>query len=361
VAHGSALRVLVNGSLVNQIDLPPGTADVTRQRTVLVPVADIRPFGNTIVFNFDFVPANRDSASSPVLSGEILRNTSLDLNGLALWTRMPDLNLFAQAGFPFTKFADLSQTVVVLPAVPSAQEIALFLHLMSYFGAQTGYPALRVTVSAPNAAMSPDSDYLILGTGADQPAFQTLAPILPATLDNGAVHTQHARSDLAQGVLMWRSLLQRARRLLGQAPGANMAPTDSVPADAIIEGAESSASHGRSIIAIMLKQDSTGNEFTETFLDPSRSSGITDSLSLLQNSTFTSYESNAATYHAGNLSWYAQMRVTLTQYFLILLVAVLSLSFLCAYYVYGWMARRAHQRLQYRGSDERLVLEGKIS
>lgn len=111
----------------------------------------------------------------------------------------------------------------------------------------------------------------------------------------------------------------------------------------------------------MLNKASTANEFTETFLDPSRSSGISDSLSLLQNSTFTSYESNAATYHAGNLSWYAQMRVTLTQYFLILLVAVLSLSFACAYYVYGWMARRAHQRLQYRGSDQRLVLEGKIS
>ena len=138
VAPGSALRIVVNGRSAGEVALPPGPGPISRQRVLPVPVADIRPFGNTVLFNFDFVPANRDAATSPVLSGEILCNSSLDLHGLALWTHMPDPELFADAGFPFTQLADLSGTVVVLPSVPSAEEIALYLHLMSHFGAQTG-------------------------------------------------------------------------------------------------------------------------------------------------------------------------------------------------------------------------------
>src|SRR5579863_9391035 len=161
LAHGSALRVVVNGRLVNEVDLPPGTGILNRQRTVPVPIADIRAFGNTVLFNFDFVPANRDSTASPVRSGEILCSSSLDLHNMALWARMPNLGLFADAGFPFTQFADLSQTVVVLPSSPGAQEIGLYLHLMSRFGAQTGYPALRVAVNGPGSMISPERDYLI--------------------------------------------------------------------------------------------------------------------------------------------------------------------------------------------------------
>jgi cellulose synthase (UDP-forming) len=360
VARGSALRVMVNGHLVNEVDLPPGTHDVNRQRTVLIPVANLRPFGNTVVFNFDFVPANRDPVANLPLSGEILCNTALDLNGLALWARMPDLNLFAEAGFPFTRFADLSQTVVVLPTAPSSQEIALYLRLMSHFGAQTGYPALRVTVSAPSGVMSSEKDYLVLGTAADQPAFHALAPMLPATLDTKGVHIRHVRTVFASINFVRGPFFHRWLRFPGDAPNEDMALVGSSSASAIIEGAESPAFHDRSIIAIMLEQNSAADEFADAFSDPSRSAGINKSLSLLQDSTFKSYTSNVSTYHVGNVSSYGRMRIYLTEHFLILLVAVLTLSFLCAYYAHGWMAWRAHQRLKFGEDDRRSGSESAI-
>ena len=346
MAPGSALRVVVNGSLVGEIALPPGPGLITRQRIVLVPVANIRPFGNTVLFNFDFVPANRDAVTSPVLMGEILCNSSLDLHGLALWTRMPNLDLFADAGFPFTQLADLSQTVVVLPSTPSAQEIALYLHLMSHFGAQTGYPALGVTVTGPGNVIAKGRDYLVLGTIADQPAFNSLGQFLPATFDDTGIHIKqdHGLSaDIAsiQSIfLRWRS------EMFGKTPVESVSPNDGGRPDVMVEETKSPVSPDRSIVTIALRQDSAADEFVGALLDPSKSSGMTDSYSLLRNSTFRSYASNVAAYHVGNISWYATMRIYLTQHFVVLLLVVLALGFLCARYAYGWMAWHAKQRLK---------------
>ena len=82
---------------------------------------------------------------------------------------MPNLELFANAGFPFTRFADLSQTRIVLPSRATPEELALYLSLLAYFGEQTGYPVLRVQVG-DSSALGEDADYLILGTPDDQPA-----------------------------------------------------------------------------------------------------------------------------------------------------------------------------------------------
>lgn len=346
VAPGSALRVVVNGSLVGEIALPPGPGVIDHQRIVLVPVADVRPFGNTVVFNFDFVPANRDAATSPVLSGEILCNSSLDMHGLALWTRMPNLELFADAGFPFTQLADLSRTVVVLPAVPSAEEIALYLRLMSHFGAQTGYPALRVTVTGPSNVISEDRDYLILGTIADQPAFNSLAQLLPATFDATGIHIKPAQGPSADLASIPTLFSRWWSQIFKKAPEEDPSPNDGGLPDVMVAETKSPVSPDRSIVTIALGVNSAADEVAAVLLDPSQSSNITGSYSLLRNLSFKSYTSRVAAYHVGNISWYATMRIYLTQYFVLLLLVVLALSFLSARYAYGWMAWRAHQRLK---------------
>lgn len=73
---------------------------------------------------FDFIPANREPNLNPAsakMQGEILCSSSLDTQGFAFWTRMPNLELFADAGFPFMQLADLSETIVVLPSSLSAK------------------------------------------------------------------------------------------------------------------------------------------------------------------------------------------------------------------------------------------------
>jgi cellulose synthase (UDP-forming) len=349
VAPGSALRVVVNGTLVSEVGLVPGTDFVDRQRLILVPVADLRPFGNTILFNFDFVPANREPTQNPAsanLQGEILCSSSLDTQGLASWTRMPNLELFADAGFPFTQLADLSESTVVLPPAPSVDEISLYLHLMSHFGAQTGYPALRVTVDGPNVVLTDRRDYLVLGTIADQPAFRSLDAMLPVTLEPNGVHVKQTKTFLsalsaieAAPSRWWSQLLK--------SPVTVEIPSnvDGMP-DALIEEIESPSSPNRSIVMIGLKDNSSANGFASVLLNRSHSGDIAYSVSLLRNSVFESYPIDGPSYHVGNISWFARMRIWLTQHFMLLLIVATALSFLVAFWTREWLSQRAHERLK---------------
>lgn len=175
LADGSALRVFINDTVINEAPLLGGNGTAARRREALLPVANMRPFANTLLFHFDFPPRRVGAAeTNSGLQGAILRDSSLDVRGFDHWATLPNLELFSNAGFPFTQFADLAGIVVVLPMQPTLQEVSLFLHLMGHFSAQTGYPALRVTVATPNDSIQEDRDYLGLGTVANQPAFAAL-------------------------------------------------------------------------------------------------------------------------------------------------------------------------------------------
>jgi cellulose synthase (UDP-forming) len=349
IADGSALRVVVNGNLVNEAQLQPGKGMTDRERLIFVPVADIRPFGNTILFNFDFVPASKESAQTTdatALKGEVLCNSSLDLEGLASWASMPNLGLFANAGFPFTQYADLAQTTVVLPSIPSPHEIAVYLQLMGHFGEQTGYPALRVTVAGPDAVISEGRDYLVLGAAANQPAFQSLNALLPVTLDANGAQVKAGRgvaSLLSTAQATW----SRGWEGLTGDPAVQRIPSgmDGEP-DAMVEEIESPSSPDRSIVVIDLRQDSAADTFVDTFVEHSQSDEINGSVSLLRNARFASYPMDGTSYHVGDISWYAKMRIWLTQYFLLLLVVVTGLSFVVGLWTRDWFRARADERLK---------------
>jgi cellulose synthase (UDP-forming) len=347
VAPGSMLRVLLNGALVNETALPPGIDSHDLERLVLVPVEAMRPFGNTIFFNFDFVPANREATpANPALKGEILCSTSLDLQGLAFWTPMPNLQLFANAGFPFTRTADLAETIVVLPAAPRSEEISLYLHLMSHFGAQTGYPALRVTVAGPNDVIREAHDYLILGTVANQPAFRSLQALLPVTLDAGGLQVKPEHrylsflSAIEDGLSPWWT------RLMGNPSSHNLRADAGEAPDALIEEIKSPASRDRSFVLIVLRQDASAEAFAGAFLDRSQADEISASVSLLRNGQFTSYLTHGPSYQVGNISGFALMRIYLTRHFLLLFLTVAALSLVIARWTQDWLKRQARDRLK---------------
>ena len=346
VAKGSALRVIVNGVLTGEIPLQPGTGSQLGERSVQVPVSVIQPFGNTVLFNFDFVPADgvATNPDTEQLKGEILCDSSLDLQRLGLWTAMPNLEPFANAGFPFTRRADLAETTVVLPAQPSEDEIALYLHLMSHFGAQTGYPALRVSVTAPNRATSKGQDYLVLGTIAHQPAFAAMDASLPATLD---------ASGLRRNPMPWSvgsleaNMTRRWKKLWGIEGNQELRAadlTESSP-DALVEEVQSPAAADRTVIAIALRQDEAADTFADVFLDRSQTRDISGSVSLLHGAAFTSYAAGGATYHLGDLSWYGQMRAWFLGNYLLLLLVVTALSVVVAFWTRDWLMQHAHERL----------------
>jgi hypothetical protein len=96
---------------------------------------------------------------------------------------LPNLGSFASAGFPFTKFADLSQTVVVLPPAPTATDVSVFLTLLGRMGESTGYPALQFRLAdAEDDAALRDADLLVIGSAPHQRLLSRWQAHLPAVI-----------------------------------------------------------------------------------------------------------------------------------------------------------------------------------
>ena len=321
LAGGSTMRVSANGSLVNELALPQ--RDNPKQMlnaTVPVPLVDMRPFSNTLLVNFFFKIAKQGPCQNtpPInLQGALLRSSYLDLRGLNHWAAMPNLELFANAGFPFTRFADLSQSIIVLPPTASAQEIGLYLMLLGYFGEQTGYPALRLQID-DSLNLGKDADYLILGTADDQPAFEQLSRNLPIAVSRDGASVQntagsfaaieHAWWQVAELRPHWWWKLTQSRDRAGVIASLGDSP------DAIIQGIESPWKPSRSMVTITIKNDDSVRAFSGAFLKASGSATIGDSVSILQRSEFTSYRLGDTFYQVGHLPWWTQVRYRLREF-----------------------------------------------
>ncbi|WP_428944737.1 cellulose biosynthesis cyclic di-GMP-binding regulatory protein BcsB [Pantoea sp. FN060301] len=72
------------------------------------------------------------------IKSRIEDDSYIDLSHTRHFTLLPDLSYFVGASFPFTRLADYSQTVLMLPAAPSDAEIGTLLDLAGRSGNATG-------------------------------------------------------------------------------------------------------------------------------------------------------------------------------------------------------------------------------
>ncbi|MCX7081379.1 MAG: cellulose biosynthesis cyclic di-GMP-binding regulatory protein BcsB, partial [Pseudomonas sp.] len=120
------------------------------------------------------------------MRGSVDPESTLDLSGYDHFMAMPNLGVFKDSGFPFTRMADLSQTAVVLPDNAGAAELSAYLTVLGRFGQSTGYPATGVVVTqAAQVSAAADKDLLVFASGANQPLLTQWADQLPATDNDG--------------------------------------------------------------------------------------------------------------------------------------------------------------------------------
>jgi len=138
------------------------------------------------------------------MRGAIDPESTIDLSGYDHFIAMPNLGVFKDAGYPFTRMADLSQTAVVLPDSASTGDLSAYLKVLGRFGESTGYPATGVTVAqAAKVTDVADKDLLVMSSGTNQPLLQQWADRLPAYLSGQ--QQRFELSDLAVRVRSWFS------------------------------------------------------------------------------------------------------------------------------------------------------------
>ena len=342
----SSMQVRMNDALLGSEALVPSQQSSSQMQADLpAPAGDLRPFSNALSVDFAFQAIKKDGCSDatpPVnAQGVVLRESSLDLRDNPHYAPMPNIEIFANAGFPFTRYADLSETIVVLPPAPAAQEIETFVTLMGHFGRQTGYPALRVSVAGPDALRDgAQTDFLLIGTGDDQPGFARLANALPVTVRDGHIQVQNAEDFSA---LLRRSVTELGRGDDFIEPGALAAGGGP---DAVVEESESPFAPGgnRSVVAIHLADASSFEPFMSRFLDVQQSNAISGSVAVLRGGQFASFRIGMGSYHVGDmtLQMWAQAKFAETPWYITAAIAIAVL--LLAIWVRVWLVKRARAR-----------------
>ncbi|WP_249038379.1 cellulose biosynthesis cyclic di-GMP-binding regulatory protein BcsB [Bordetella avium] len=209
----SVLEMMAGGQLVQSFSLNDGLGLYSRltgipvsegQAQVMVPTYLLPPM-STLQFRYAYEYLKQGECQNSILNNirsAIDPASTIDISGLPKYAAMPDLSLFAEAGFPFTRLADLSETAVIMPDQADGGDIDAYLDLMGLMGKATGYPVTGVTVAQAAKAQSlRDKDLLVLASGENQPLLSQWRADLPDGFGGGKGHVGVA--DWFSGVAAW--------------------------------------------------------------------------------------------------------------------------------------------------------------
>jgi len=269
--------------------------------------------------------------------GGIANTSFLDLGNAVHLARLPNLQLFANAGFPFTRYAGLGHTAVLLPDQPAPDAIALFLKTMGYFGAQTGYPALRLTVaSMDQAAEYSTKDLLLLGTYTDAAQAGVAVDNLPFKPWLGDT----SLSFRARWVLAINRFLHRSAMTPESVDAAALASSG------LIEASESPFQSGRSVVAIFSENPAALHSLSAGLLSSMPGDGIHGRVSFFTDGSFHSYNLSGNTYLVGSAPFYRRIELWMSAYPWFPVFLLLAVAWLVGLWLNAWLKYKRLLRLQ---------------
>jgi len=344
---GSSLTVEVNDRLARVIHLRPDN-DADGLQRLMVPLVPSTVLSDDQRVSLPGVQVGADNVLSlrftmdshvqgacrermpDVQRSSIDPDSTIDLTGFRHYVALPNLALFANAGYPFTRLADLSQTVVVLKDGPTPPSIEAFLHLMGRFGLQTGVPAYGMRLVGASAAADQlrDADLLVLASTTDGLRSDGQTPL---------------------GITIGAGSPQLRKALAGpNGPAANVDVT-AVGSVGVIEGYESPYTRNRSVVT-MLATDVAARGAISQVLD-SRSNAIYGDVVLVRGDSLHAYQW-APTYYVGDLPLSSRLWFAVTPHPILASLAAIVLVFVLAFIVVGALRRRAAARLQSETTHE---------
>ena len=288
------------GQQIMHIPLLQGLQDSSRQLTI--PALRLGVV-NQLRFNFDyantFIGGTADGRCETVTAvGHhvvIDDNSSIDFSGYRHYIEMPSLNAYANAGFPYSRYADLAQTLVLVQPKPDNGEVSTMLNALGAIGAQTGYPALRVQMSDDwNKAKTTDADVLMIGS-------------IPQDLQD-----DKKINALVEAARSWINMPSRPITAQNVPVSASDRKVESQteissrgPMGAIV-GFQSPFNDQRSVVALLADSPRGWDLLNNALLDSGKRAAIFGSATIVRESGVTSVRVGD-TYFVGHLPWWERL------------------------------------------------------
>lgn len=333
------------GQQLMRLPLIQGLQDNSRQLTI--PALRLGAV-NQLRFNFDyantFVGGTADGRCETVTPVDhhvvVDDRSSIDFSGYRHYIEMPSLGAFANAGFPYSRYADLAQTLVLVGAQPDAGAVSTLLNTLGNIGAQTGYPALRVQMSDDwSKARAQDADLLLIGT-------------LPADLQgNPSINllVDRARSWInmpARPVSAESAPLTASDRRVESQTGIR----SNGPLGAIV-GFQSPFSDQRSVVALLADSPRGWALLNNALLDSGKRAAMYGSASVVRESGVASVRVGD-TYFVGHLPWWERVWNQMATHPVWLALCAVAVVLLFALMVWRLMRMVTRRRLSGLDDDE---------
>jgi cellulose synthase (UDP-forming) len=338
LASASNIAVALNGLKTDSVPMHASATGATQTANIHMGELPFL-FRNTLTARLYPVANNADPCAGipSNFQGSISGGSFIDLADATHLARLPDLRMFSNAGFPFTRFADLSQTAILLPERASAETMALYLDLMGYFGAQTGYPALRVTVApSSSAARYSDKDLLLIGSYVD------------AALSQDVTNNLTARPWNVDASLSTRAHLMLAiEKFLRISDGtAETVENDAAFAQGMIAASKSPFGSGRSLVVVLSKTPADLAAMSAGMLDAMPFDDIRGSASLWSGGGFHSYELSGEDYLVGDASLRQKLEFWMALHPWLPAMLLLIVCAVAAAWIHAWVIFRRRFRLK---------------
>ena len=354
----SVLTVSINNQLLRSYRLVPETesegggrftvpllqSDGARQsRGLLIPAFQLAS-DNQMVFQFS-MDFHREANCKEVFIDNtresIDPDSTVDISGFAHYTALPNLGLFANAGFPFTRYADLAETGFVVPDAGDPAALEELYYLLGRMGRQTGAVALAYRVlDAKEALGARDLDLVVLSGSAADELLQHWHKDLPLTL------SQLDRS--------YHQLAPAARAALDpslRADDTGPSPRVQLRADgalAALVSFESPVTSRRTVVALLGRDAAAAHSLVATLNDNSKVPLIRGELAVIKNDAVQSFQGQDS-YYVGSLSFWQWLWFHFSRHAIVLIVLALAVAIAVGLLVYGRLERRVKQRLEAQG------------
>ncbi|MBY0578103.1 MAG: UDP-forming cellulose synthase catalytic subunit [Burkholderiales bacterium] len=333
----------MSGELSEEVMLPVLQKGLVTTRQVLfIPPYQVGA-DNQLQFHYYFEYRKEGECRDAILDnlrGAVDPDSTLDFSKFPHYAAMPNLAYFANAGFPYTRLADLAETAFVMPERPSPAEIETYLTLLGHMGNSTGYPATRMAVvRAEEADNLKERDIIVIGTRADAPLLKSWTQYMPFGMLDGQRRV---------------NLPSPFQRLLARWEGRDIDENTRKAGELVLQGSgmlgavmafESPVDKGRSVVVITGDNDASLLNAAKPFYDAEKIRKIQGDLVLVNGSDLGGF-TIGPTYNVGHLPLFTRIIWFLSGQPLLLMFLVLTSGFLISTVFYRALKRRAAARLK---------------
>jgi len=353
----SALNFSINENFIKSLAIHP-SRELAERDNMLIPVRDDESQlnKNFTIPSFDVGSNNQlqlqfifgdhkqgwcTSGSVDSVMAAIDADSIVDFSSFLHYAALPNLAFFANSGFPFSKFADLAETTLILPVTPNNDDIEAMLSVLGQMGQSTGFPALAFQlVLGDQTSGREDSDLLLIDTVARHPLLQRWNQSFPALPEkNRSFFSVNPKKPGYPYSLF--------------APGMPANPlvssgktsVNSGGALGMLVGFESPLHRGRSAVALTANGSEGAHAAVEALENPESIRYIRGDVAIMRGKTVESYQVGA-NYFTGNIPFWIWTWFHISRHPFLLASMGIGSGLFIAFICYWALRRIAQKRLQ---------------